>query len=158
MEASTSLQLVPLSQVREAVLSGYVPEYTDPEELAREFALRLLSAESPEELFSVTEAVKAEELVGEPFDLLDVQFLRSDFADMGLSVYALLRCRNQERGMFACTCGGQNVVVQCLRALEEGWLPRTVTVQEAGRHREGRNRPLYLVMTAEADTAKGKGK
>lgn len=146
MEATTSTQLVPLAQVREAVLSGYVPEYTDPEELAKEFALRLMQAQTPEELFSVTEAIKAEELLGELFELRDVQFLRSDYSDMGLSVYALLRCWNEQRGTFAVTCGGQNVVVQCLRALEEQWLPRTVTIQEAGRERQGRNRPLYLVM------------
>lgn len=153
-----STALVPLAQVREAVLSGYVPEYTDPEELAREFALRLLQAETPEELFSVTEAVKAEDLFGELFELRDVNFLRSDYADQGLSVYALLRCHNQARGSFAVTCGGQNVVVQCLRALEEGWLPRTVTITEAGQEKPGRNRPLYLVMSNPEAPAKGRGK
>lgn len=158
MTVQDSLALVPLKQVREAVLSGYVPEYTDPAELAREFALRLLNAETPEQLFTVTETVGATELIGEVFTLRDVQFLRSDFQEGGLSVYALLRCHSEARGDFASTCGGTNVVVQCLRAVEEGWLPREVTFQEAGHQKEGKNRPLYLVMAATHTVAARRGK
>lgn len=150
---SESTDLVPLAQVREAVLSGYVPEFVDPEALALEFAQRLMSAATPEALFSIVEAVKASEMFGELFTLTDAQFLRSDFDEGGLSVYALLRCHNESRGDFAVTCGGRNVVVQCLRAREEGWLPRTVTLAEAGQQKVGRDRPVYLVMATQAQPA-----
>lgn len=150
MEAS--MDLVPLAQVREAVISGYVPEIVDTNALAMEFAERLLDARTPEELFSVTEAISAESILGEPFYLEDAQFLKSDFDEGGLSVYALLRCVSKDGERFAVTCGGRNVVVQCLRAKEEGWLPRTVRIEEAGRERPGRKRPLYLVLTEQAQS------
>lgn len=153
-----STDLVPLPQVREAVLSGYVPEFVDPEALAMEFAERLMRADTPEALFSIVEAVKASDIFGEPFVLNDAQFLRSDFEEGGLSVYALLRCHNESRGDFAVTCGGRNVVVQCLRAREEGWLPRLVTLTEAGQQKVGRDRPLYLVMSTQPQAAPAKAK
>lgn len=148
-----STDLVPLNQVREAVISGYVPEVVDTEALALEFAERLMQAKTPEQLFSVAEAVSAESILGEPFALLDAQFLKSDFDEGGFSVYALLRCANADGEAFAVTCGGRNVVVQCLRAKEEGWLPRLVRIEEAGREKAGRKRPLYLVMTEAAQSS-----
>lgn len=159
MSTTPSTELVPLAQVREAILSGFVPEYTDPQALADEFALRLLAAPNPEELFSVTEAVKAQDILGEVFTLIDARFLRSDYLeDGGLSVYALLSCRSEQRGAFAVTCGGRNVVAQVLVSLEQGWLPRELCFTEAGRETAGRDRPLYLVTPVSVDSAKRSGK
>lgn len=143
--ADVGTDLIPLNQVREAVLSGYVPDVVNAEELALEFAERLMSATVPEDLFSIPVALKVGDVLGVPFVLMDAQFLKSEYDEGGFSVYALLRVVDRDGLHQAIACGGRNVVVQCLRAKEEGWLPWPIRIEEAGTQRQGRNRPLYMV-------------
>lgn len=145
----TGTDLVPLHQVREAVISGYVPDVVDTEALALEFAERLLHASTPESLLTVAEAQKVQDVLGVPFLMQDARFLKSDYDEGGFSVYALVSGVTKDGEPLNVACGGRNVVVQCLRLKEEGWLPRAVAFMEAGRQKANRNRPIYLTMDDE---------
>lgn len=143
--APTSIELVPLPAVREAILTGRVPEVADPDAVAREIALQLLDARNAEELFAAPGTTKPTEILGQPFVLRGVKFMPSAIEDAKSPVYALMELVDHNGEQRIVPCGGQAVVIQCLRAIEEGWLPWGVMLVEAGRQREGRNRPLYLV-------------
>jgi hypothetical protein len=143
---SESVELVPLHAVREALISGQIPEMVDPDAVAREIAMMLLEAKTPEALFAAPGTTKPVEILDQPFVLERVRFMPSTIEDAKSPIYALMDLLDHHGEVRVVPCGGQAVVVQCLRAVEEGWLPVSIRLVEAGRQREGRNRPLYLVM------------
>jgi hypothetical protein len=141
---ATSVELVPLPEVREAILTGRVPEVADPDAVSREIAMGLMNATNPEELFATPGTTKPTEILGQNFVLVRVKFMPSAIEEAKCPIYALMDLADHQGNIRTVPCGGQAVVVQCLRAVEENWLPWAVRIVEAGRQREGRNRPLYL--------------
>ena len=141
---STSTDLIPLPQVREALISGRMPDVVDPDVVADMIADRLLRATSAEELFNAQGTTPTKQILGQPMTLRDCIFMPSEVDDAKIPIYAVLDLVDMNGVQHVVACGGRAVVIQCLRAKEEGWLPWQVKLLEAGKERKGRNRPLYL--------------
>lgn len=141
---SESVELVPIHEVRESLLTGREVEVADPDAVMREIAMQLMDADTPEALFAVPGTTKPADILGERFTLTEIRFMPSTIEDARVKVYALMTLVDKDGVPRKVPCGGQALMVQCLRAKEEGWLPWDVMLVEAGQKRAARNRPIYL--------------
>lgn len=115
-----------VDQAYAAIIDGTLPpEVGDPEVTARAIKLQLASAERFEEVF------RAQSLPGWSQELLDVPVIiygfhlnPSSFDESTSSVYAVVELVAGDDGEIrSYSCGGENVLVQLVKAWEKGWFP-----------------------------------
>ncbi len=132
---------------------------SDPEGAAVAIVQRIMGMESADEAFGgPSNLLSAEDMIGRPFTLIDVEYRESDIEGTGPGVYALLAITEwgtTEPKLM--TCGARNVMAVAFRAKEKGWLPRgPVTLTEGKKTRQGYT-PLWLqdMPKASADSLAG---
>ena len=102
----------------------------------------IVNAGSAAELFGSKVVLHAQDYVGVPFQLLNVEWRASDMGD-GLPVYAVLSICDTQGEIHTMTTGARSIVLKCAKAASEGWLPVWVKVVE-GKATEKGNIPLDL--------------
>lgn len=91
-----------------------MPE-TDPEEGARAIVARILSAESADDVLSISSVTHAQEILQVPLEIFRVKWQRGTFEE-GTTCYVVLSAVVIETGeRVTITCGGTNVMVQLVK-------------------------------------------
>jgi hypothetical protein len=114
-----------------------LPEYADPEVISRAIMERIIEAETFEDAFQPQTLVAWREMLNEPVFVQDFRLNRSSIKDSASPVYAVVDLARadgknwrdksgKESRVIAVTCGGRNVLVQLVKALEKGWLDKPV--------------------------------
>jgi hypothetical protein len=108
----------------DAVLNGKpLPEMGDPEITARAIKERIKDADSFDEVFKSQDLPKWSDLIGEVVTIGGFHLNPSSF-EKGSSVYAVVELRREgEDDFHPYQCGGENVLMQLLKALEQQWFP-----------------------------------
>jgi hypothetical protein len=105
-----------------------LPQSNDPEVVSRAIMERILRAETFEEAFKPQELEGWREYLGVPVLVRSFHLNPSGFAaEGGAPVYAVVDLTLGENGeAVTVTCGGRNVLMQLVKALEKGWLDKPV--------------------------------
>lgn len=121
-----------LAQAYAAILGDgeAVPQMADPELVTREILERIMNAETFEEAFRPQTLKAWSDLLGVPVKVLDFKLNPSGLE--GQTVYAVceLELLDGSGSKVTVTCGGKNVMMQLVKALEKGWLGQSVTLME----------------------------
>lgn len=95
----------------------------DTPEIDLDDALRILSAETPEEALKVSEMRKIDDYDGKTFGVVSVAWRKSTRSDDGQGRYAVMHCVDEHGEQFLTTCGATRVVLQLRKFQVAGWLP-----------------------------------
>ena len=111
-----------------AILDGEAPPMVaDPEVVSRAILERIMRAESFDEAFRPQTLTAWKDLEGVPVVVSDFKLNPSGLE--GQSVYAVADVTRVDTGeMLTVTCGGRNVMMQLVKALEMGWLDKPVAI------------------------------
>lgn len=90
-------------------------------------ALRILQAESPDEVFAGVEAVDFAELIDSPIHILALRRGQSDYED-GLGVFLVVEYQGASGRREVTTTGSSTVMVQLLKANALGMIPGLVVI------------------------------
>jgi hypothetical protein len=138
------MELVPLSEVREALMSGKIPTPVDAGVVADMIAKRLLETESLDELMDIEGQNSTAKILNQPMMLRGAIFMPSDIEDATIPVFAVMDMVDTDGVPHVMTCGAQGVLIQLLRLMEANALPRAVKLIEVGRQKGLKSRPIYL--------------
>jgi hypothetical protein len=118
---------VEIEQAVAAIMDGQpLPAIGDPEIVSRAILERILAAETFEEAFRPQQLTGWREYLDQPVQVRDFRLNRSGYEN-GSPVYAVVDLTVLETGeAVTVTCGGRNVLMQLVRALQKGWLDRPV--------------------------------
>lgn len=102
----------------------------DPEAVSRAIAERILASETFEEAFSPQELEAWSNYVGEVVTVKDFHLNPTTFntGDGGPAAYAVVDIELSDGSIKTVTCGGRNVLMQLVKALEKGWLVNQVVL------------------------------
>lgn len=92
-------------------------------------AIRILSAETADEVLKVNEMRKIDTYDGKPFVVLSVTWRKSRKSDDGQGRYAVMRCVDADGAEFLTTCGATKVVLQLRWAQLHNALPWRVQLE-----------------------------
>jgi hypothetical protein len=115
-----------------AILDNEKPEglaVSDPELVTREILERIMGAETFDEAFKPQELTAWRDLIDVPVRVLDFKLNPSGLE--GQAVYAVVeleRLDGKDPAKQTVTCGGRNVMMQLVKALEKGWLTNPVAM------------------------------
>lgn len=113
-----NLELAILGQGELAVIED------DPNQAARDMAVRVLAAETEDEIFADDSALSADDLLGVPLLIRSVRWLPSTKEGEGPNVYAVINgTRGDDGSEIVLTCGGQRVMLQLLQAGRKNLFP-----------------------------------
>lgn len=146
--ASPATRTAPLSPDmldEKALYLGDNATANDADAQAKAIVARILSADTAEDIFGgPSELLSAEDMVGQPFTLIDVEARESDI-EGGTGVYALLHiARWGTTDTELMTCGARNVMAAAFRGKSLHLLPRgPLTIVEGNKTRAGYT-PLWL--------------
>lgn len=116
----------------------------DADVIAFQIAQRIMDSDSPEAVLAEQTLPDAAEFLGQPLQVEEVGFLKSDF-EGGLGLYAIIAGRAVGTDEpFRFSCGGTNVVAQLARLMELNALPAQVVLMEAPRPTAQGFKPLWL--------------
>lgn len=105
--------------------------YMSPDDLGLDIALRVLESDTAQGILAPVGTTPAEEIMGQPFDLLGVVVTDSGFQG-GIGFYALLSVRLAKTGEeVTVSCGAANVVAQAAALADRGFLPIRVQLVAA---------------------------
>lgn len=122
---------VDVAKAYAAILDGEAPpQMADPELVTREILERIMRAETFEEAFRPQTLRAWSELIGVPVKVRDFHLNPSGLE--GQTVYAVceLELLDGSESTTTVTCGGKNVLMQLVKALEQGWLDKPVVLME----------------------------
>lgn len=124
-------ELVPLTpeMVGKWLEGSDLPEVADAEEIALADAVRILSADNEEEALRPTDKRESKQMVGVPFVVHAVTWLRSTKSEDGKGRYALMSCTDEQGDSFIMSCGATKVVLQLRKAQLDRWLPWQVQME-----------------------------
>lgn len=132
--AKTSPEQIQLAY--RAILDGdVIPEVGDPEVISRAVMERIMAAETFEDTFAPQKLEGWKAFIDVPVFVRDFHLNKSGFerADGGSSVFAVVDLARADGNNWpdghetiTVTCGGRNVLMQLVKALEKGWLDRAV--------------------------------
>ena len=147
-EQGTDTQVLSDEQV-EAALRGDLSEIKvaiqDPREVQLDIIKRILESPDAEAVFQGQQARGGKEVLGRPFTLRGVRWLKSSF-DEGLPVFAILDASFLDDGeQLAVTTGSTNIMAQAYQLHRLGALPCDVIIEEADRDTAAGFRPQWLV-------------
>jgi len=127
-------------------------EVLDPEAAAREIVARILQAPDAGAVLAQGQTVSAEAILGQPFELREVRFLKSGIDNPeGPDVYAILDAVDTDTGeRQTVTCGSRNVMAQALRLKQLGELPAVVQIIRADKPTAAGFYPMWLAPGGEA--------
>lgn len=112
----------------------------ESDELDYATALRILTAESAEDVLSTDDVRKVVTLDGQSFVVRDLAWRRSTKQEDGKGRYAVMHCVDADGVPFITSCGATKVVLQLRKAQLEGWLPWQV---ELSISQTSNNRTVY---------------
>src|ERR1041385_7808298 len=92
-------------------------------------AIRILSAETPDEALRKAEMRNIDTFDGKAFVVLSVAWRKSTRSDSGKGRYAVMRCVDADGVEFLTTCGATKVVPQLRKAQLPGWFPWQVQLE-----------------------------
>lgn len=141
----TSTSLVPMHEVREALLTGRVPVVSDDADLAHIFIERILSAKTAEEILSASEPTPVQQVTCELLQITGASFNPSTIKDGGTAVYVVVEARNIEGERLWVLTGARAVVAQMFQLLEENLFPQWGAFREVGKQKDNRSRPVYFI-------------
>ena len=115
-----------------AILDGVpLPATVDPEVMSRAIIERIMHAETFDEVFRPQELEAwREAYLDVPVKVKGFHLNASGFDESGSAVYAVVDLVTPDGELDTVTCGGRNVLVQLVKALEKGWLDRPVKMVE----------------------------
>jgi hypothetical protein len=141
---SNMMEMVPMAQVREALLTGKLPEVVDTDQVADMIAQRLWMTDDIDELLNVEGRDNTEKILDVPFTLRGAIFMPSDVEDAKVPVFAVMDMVDDDGNPKVMTCGARNLLIQLVKLIDAGALPRRVKLIEVGRAKPNRSRPIYL--------------
>jgi hypothetical protein len=123
-----------LASAYAAILDNEKPEglaVSDPELVTREILERIMNAETFDEAFKPQELTAWRDLIDVPVRVLGFKLNPSGLE--GQAVYAVVELERLDGDMdnpakLTVTCGGRNVMMQLVKALEKGWLQNPVAM------------------------------
>lgn len=121
-----------------------LPWATSDDDIVDAIAARILTAESPEEVLTLSEPTKFADLIGHRIMVGGFVMRASDISD-GLGAYAMIAYSDVDSGENGFTsCGASGVLAQLARMFQLGSMPFEATVTEVVTGKAGRSNPLYL--------------
>jgi hypothetical protein len=100
----------------------------DPEEVTREIARRILTAESEGDIYKQDSTLSATDVLGVPLNIRTVRWQKSRM-DGAANVFAIIGATRLNDGSdLLITCGGRNVMAQLLQAGRLGKIPSEMPV------------------------------
>jgi hypothetical protein len=102
---------------------------------------QILNADTPEQILTPVEIRQPRDVVGDPLDIFDCRWQRSEF-EAGAPMYASLECKLVQTGEpIVVNCGQKPVMAQCVRLKQLGAFPFRAYFRETGRNQHGT--PMY---------------
>lgn len=126
----TSTELVSLTkaELTDWLRGTDISEDDTTDEITYDQAMRILGADTADEVLHDDQVVKSSELVGQTFTVLAVSWRKSTKSEDGAGRYAFLTCVNGDGEQFLTSCGATKVVLQLRKAELAGWLPWQVAL------------------------------
>lgn len=132
------------SDVAEFVSGQFMEGADDPELIGLLLTAQILSAETPEEVLTSTEAEGVRQHLDEPMELHNLTFLRSEY-EQGQPFYVVMRCTILETGeQIAVTTGSRRITAQAFQLDRRGWLPRKIVFRQAKKATKAGYFPLRM--------------
>lgn len=98
---------------------------------------QILSAETPDQILTPVEVKQPRDVVGEPLEMFDVRWQRSEF-DAGSPMYASLECKEVATGMpVVVNCGQKAVMAQLVRLQQLDAFPFRAYFRQTGSNDHG---------------------
>lgn len=136
----SSTDLATMSDQIELAILGEgegLPILEDPDQIAKDISARILSAESMDAVFQQGEVTHAKDLAGQPFFITGCRWQKSQYAEGGPQVYALMEIDYPDGESSALvTCGSRNVMAQlfwCWKRNEWPQHPMTIDLQKTAQ-------------------------
>lgn len=117
----------------------------DPKVIQRQIIERILASPDAETVLGGSKAIGGREILGRPFELREVRWLKSRF-DEGLPVFAVLDVEMLDDGeKLAVTSSSGNVMAQAYQLKRLNNLPIKLKIEEAEQATAAGFRPQWLV-------------
>lgn len=116
----------------------------DPERTALLITAQILNATTPEEVLSSSEAIGLRQHLDQPFELISVDFQRSEF-EQGQPFYTVMHAVDPASGeKLVLTTGARKITAQVFQLARKDWLPQVVVCKQATRPTRDGYYPLRL--------------
>lgn len=149
-ETAQSTELAIRAEIAEAIMGGdFSAVYEDPLQAQRDIVNRILTANTADEVLNQGGAIHAGDILGRPFSIKNVKWLKSSFGKNSPGVFCVLDAEfvdGEQPSAGPVTCGARNVMAQILRLLDLGEdLPNRIVklVEIEGETAQG-YKPMWL--------------
>ena len=116
----------------------------DPEQVAKRIESRILNADSEAALFGSDQVLHAQDYIGQPFQLMKVEWRTSDQG--GLPFYVVLTILTPDGEILPMTTGARTVMLKVARADQIGAVPSAgwLRITKSDKPTEAGNFPLDI--------------
>lgn len=145
-------------ELEKILRSGEAPKLdvvTDPKEIQRQIAARILDSENVDDVFAgLGEAIGWQELLGVPVEVHGFRYMPTQFdeAEGGAPVFMVVDgVRLDDGSKVVLTNGGYNVMAQLTKLAQLGALPAIVKLELSEEKTKNNFRPLWLTKATQAE-------
>jgi hypothetical protein len=122
-----------------------VPLAQEDEDVQEQIALRIMQAETVDDLLTPSTAEGLRDWVDKPIVIHDARLRKSNLPD-GVGAYLVLDIEDAKDGKhYVATTGAINVMAQIIKAHNQGWLPMSCKVIEVVSNSDPSRKPQWLV-------------